>query len=117
MFVNALVACALAVVLMSLLEEGKTFGSSVKQRVLWRLIWSGVRLRHLATAPLLLLACGALGYYLVEKPSARLKRRFERRAASTSARGEPARLGHDSMSCPVLANAPPRMAGRGRDRE
>ncbi|HET8881725.1 MAG TPA: acyltransferase [Solimonas sp.] len=63
------------------------------------------------------IACGALGYYLVEKPSARLKRRFERRAASTSARGEPARLGHDSMSCPVLANAPPRMAGRGRDRE
>jgi len=54
------------------------------------------------------LACGALGYYLVEKPAARLKRHFERRAASTNARGEPTRCVHDLMSCTASANAPPR---------
>src|SRR3546814_4859199 len=32
------------------------------------------------------IACAALGYYLVEKPSARLKHHFERHAASTNAR-------------------------------
>ncbi|NKF22956.1 acyltransferase family protein [Solimonas marina] len=31
-------------------------------------------------------ACGALGYYLIEKPAARLKQHFERHDASTSAR-------------------------------
>lgn len=62
--------------------------------------------------------CGALGYYFVEKPASRLKERLEgRTGASTNARGEPARLGHDSMSCPVLANARPWRAGRGQDQD
>lgn len=53
------------------------------------------------------IGCGALGYYLVEKPSARLKRHFERRADGPSARGEPSRFGRDPMSCPSSANARP----------
>ena len=39
------------------------------------------------------IACGALGYYLIEKPATRLKERWSR-AASTSARARTGSLGH-----------------------
>jgi hypothetical protein len=64
MFMNALVGCALAVVLLSLVEEGSSLGKSKKQKVLWKLVWRGMRLRHLLAAPLVLGAAAAFGYFL-----------------------------------------------------
>lgn len=64
MFLNALVGCALAIVLLSVVDEGRNFGKSKKQRALWRLVLRGMRPRHLLPAPLVLGAAAALGYVL-----------------------------------------------------
>ncbi|WP_028080067.1 acyltransferase family protein [Solimonas soli] len=54
-------------------------------------------------------ACGAFGYYCVEKPAARLRRRLQGATgdAGGSARAEPTRFGHDSRSRAASANARP----------
>src|SRR6478735_2344081 len=42
MFLNALVGCALAIVLLSVVDEGRNFRKSKKQRALWSLVWRGM---------------------------------------------------------------------------
>ncbi len=64
MLANTLVGAALAVVVLSLLDEGKALRKSAKQRVLWRTVWSGMGLRHLWPAPLVLAVAGAVAYVL-----------------------------------------------------
>lgn len=64
MLANTLVGAALAVVVLSLLDEGKALRKSAKQRVLWRTVWSGMGLRHLWPAPLVLAVSGAVAYVL-----------------------------------------------------
>jgi len=64
MFLNALVGCALAIVLLSVVDEGRNFRKSKKQRALWSLVWRGMRPRHLLAAPLVLGASAVVGYLL-----------------------------------------------------
>ena len=64
MFVNALVGAALAVVVLSLVDEGRLLRRSVKQRVLWRIVWRSMRPRHLWPAPLVLAGAALVGWLL-----------------------------------------------------
>jgi hypothetical protein len=64
MVANTLVGAALAVVVLSLFDEGKSLRKSAKQRVLWKTVWRGMSWRHVLPAPLVLGAAAAIGYLL-----------------------------------------------------
>lgn len=64
MLVNALVGAALAVVVLSLVDEGSSLRKSTKQRVLWRVVWRSMRMRHVWPAPFVLAGAALLGWLL-----------------------------------------------------
>lgn len=64
MLANTLVGAALAVVVLSLVDEGNTLKKSVKQRVLWRVVWRSMRMRHIWPAPVVLAVTALFGWFL-----------------------------------------------------
>lgn len=64
MLANTLVGAALAVVVLSLVDEGSALKRSVKQRVLWRVVWRSMRMRHIWPAPFVLAGAALLGWLL-----------------------------------------------------
>ncbi len=64
MVANALLGAALAAVVLGIAGEGKALKKSLKQRALWRVVWRGMRFRHLWPAPFVLGVAALLGYVL-----------------------------------------------------